>query len=121
MREADILLHVVDISHPGFEDQIKVVNETLKEIGAGDKKMIMVFNKIDAYTYVRKDEDDLSLSTKENMTLDELKKSWMARNNATSMFISAIQKENIDEFKDLLYRQVKEIHAVRYPFNDFLY
>jgi len=121
LREADILLHVVDISHPGFEDQIKVVNETLKEIGAGDKKMIMVFNKIDAYTYVRKDEDDLSLSTKENMTLDELKKSWMARNNATSMFISAIQKENIDEFKDLLYRQVKEIHAVRYPFNDFLY
>jgi GTPase len=121
LREADILLHVVDISHPGFEDQIKVVNETLKEIGAGDKKMIMVFNKIDAYSYVRKDEDDLAPATKENLTLDELKKSWMARNNATSMFISAKRKENIDEFKDLLYRQVKEIHALRYPFNDLLY
>jgi GTP-binding protein HflX len=121
LREADILLHVVDISHPGFEDQIKVVNETLKEIGAGDKKMIMVFNKIDAYRYVHKDEDDLAPATKENLTLDELKKSWMARNNATAMFISAKRKENIDEFKDLLYRQVKEIHAIRYPFNDFLY
>jgi GTP-binding protein HflX len=121
LREADILLHVVDISHPGFEDQIKVVNETLKEIGAGDKKMIMVFNKIDAYSYVHKDEDDLAPATKENLTLDELKNSWMARNNATSMFISAKRKENIVEFKDLLYRQVKEIHALRYPFNDFLY
>ena len=121
LREADILLHVVDISHPGFEDQIRIVNETLKEIGAGDKKMIMVFNKIDAYSYIQKDEDDLAPATKENMTLDELKKSWMARNNETSMFISARLKENIDEFKDLLYRQVKEVHAVRYPFNDFLY
>jgi len=121
LREADILLHVVDISHPGFEDQIKVVNETLKDIGAGDKEMIMVFNKIDAYSYTHKDHDDLTPSTKENMTLDELKKSWMARNNETAMFISAKLKENIDEFKDLLYRQVKEIHAVRYPYNDFLY
>jgi GTP-binding protein HflX len=121
LREADILLHVVDISHPGFEDQIRVVNETLKEIGGGDKKMIMVFNKIDAYSYIHKDEDDLSPASKENMTFDELKKSWMARNNATAMFISAKNKENIDEFKDLLYRQVKEIHALRYPFNDFLY
>ena len=121
LREADILLHVVDISHPGFEEQIRVVNETLKEIGAGDKRMIMVFNKIDAYTYIHKEEDDLSPSTVENMTLDELKNSWMARNNATSMFISAKRKENIDEFKELLYRQVKEIHAVRYPYNDFLY
>lgn len=121
LREADILLHVVDISHPGFEDQIKVVDETLKEIGAGDKKVIMVFNKIDAYKFVHKDEDDLSPSSKENLTLDELKKSWMARNNATAMFISAKNKEYIDEFKDLLYRQVKEIHAERYPYNDFLY
>ena len=83
--------------------------------------MIMVFNKIDAYTYIHKEEDDLSPSTVENMTLDDLKNSWMARNNATSMFISAKRKENIDEFKELLYRQVKEIHAVRYPYNDFLY
>ncbi|MCB8994172.1 MAG: GTPase HflX [Bacteroidales bacterium] len=121
LREADILLHVVDISHPGFEDQIRVVNETLKEIGAGDKNMIMVFNKIDAYSYVKKDEDDLSPSTKENLNLEELKKSWMARNNATTMFISAKQKINIDEFRELLYRQVREIHVVRYPYNSFLY
>lgn len=121
LREADILLHVVDISHPGFEDQIRVVNETLKEIGTGDKNMIMVFNKIDAYSYVKKDEDDLSPSTKENLNLEELKKSWMARNNATTMFISAKQKINIDEFRELLYRQVREIHVVRYPYNSFLY
>jgi len=121
LREADILLHVVDISHPGFEEQIKIVNETLKEIGAGDKLMIMVFNKIDAYSYVVKEEDDLSPSSKENMALDELKKSWMARNNETSLFISAKRKQNLDEFKEVLYQHVKEIHAVRYPYNDFLY
>jgi len=121
LREADILLHVVDISHPGFEDQIGVVNETLKELGVADKKMILVFNKIDAYTYTRKDEDDLSPSTVKNLTLEELKNSWMARNNQTAMFISAKNKENIDEFKDLLYRQVREIHSLRYPFNNFLY
>jgi GTPase len=121
LREADILLHVVDISHPGFEEQIKVVNETLQEIGAGDKKMILIFNKIDAYDYVHKDEDDLSPSTKENLTLDELKKSWMAKNNATAMFISAKTRENLDEFKELIYKEIHEVHVQRYPFNDFLY
>lgn len=121
VRESDILLHVVDISHPNFEEQVKVVNETLREIGAADKKMIMVFNKIDAYQYVKKDEDDLTPETVSNYTLDQMKRSWLARNQVEAIFISAKEKENIDEMKDLLYRRVKEIHVQRYPYNDLLY
>jgi len=121
VREADILLHVVDISHTGFEEQIDTVNNTLKEIEAGDKRIIYVFNKIDAFTYVEKDEDDLSPRTKENLSLEEWENSWMAKNNTPSLFISAKKKENIEEFKDLLYEEVKKIHSQRFPFNDYLY
>ncbi len=121
VRESDLLIHVVDISHPNFEEQIQVVNQTLREIGAGDKDMIMVFNKIDAYEYIQKDEDDLTPASRENLSLEELKRSWMARNNSPAIFISAKQKQNIDEFREFLYATVKEIHAARYPYNDFLY
>ncbi len=121
VREADLLLHVVDISHPGFEDQIKVVKETLADIGAGDKPVFMVFNKIDAYTYVKKDEDDLTPATKENMSLDELRQSWMARANTPSIFISAKERTGIDKLRADLYHMVREIHSGRYPFNNFLY
>ena len=107
VREADLLLHVVDISHPGFEDQIGVVNQTLQEIHAADKPTIVVFNKTDAYSYIPKDEDDLSPRQKENLTLEELKNSWMARNNAPSIFISALKKQNIDALRELLYETVK--------------
>lgn len=121
VREADILLHVVDISHPGFEEQIETVDSTLKEIDAGDKPTIYVFNKIDAFTYEEKDEDDLTPRTKENFTLEEWKNSWMAKHNPPAMFISAIEKENIEEFRKRLYDEVKIIHAQRFPFNDYLY
>ncbi len=121
VREADILLHIVDISHPGFEEQIETVNNTLKEIDAGDKPTVYIFNKIDAFTYVRKDEDDLTPRTKENFTLQEWENSWMAKNNTPSLFISATQKENVEEFKQLLYSEVKKIHSQRFPFNDYLY
>jgi len=122
VRNADILCHVVDISHPGFEEQISVVNETLKEIGASDKKVILVFNKIDAFTYVIKDEDDLSPTRRENWSLDELKKTWMASSKeVTTIFISAKEKQNIDEFRSLLYNEVKTLHEKRYPFNNYLY
>ena len=121
VRESDILVHVVDISHPEFEDHIKTVNQTLQEIGAGDKPTIMVFNKIDAYTWVEKEEDDLTPSTKENISLEDLKKTWMAKENHPAIFISAKTKQNWEEFKKLLYENIKEVHAVRYPYNDFLY
>ena len=121
VREADILVHVVDISHPGFEEQIETVNNTLKEIDSGDKPNIYVFNKIDAFTHVHKDEDDLSPKTKANFTLDEWKNSWMAKNNLPDVFISATKKENIDELKRILYDEVKVIHSQRFPFNDYLY
>lgn len=121
VREADVLIHVVDISHPGFEEQIDTVNETLAEIKAGEKPTIYVFNKIDAFEYVKKDEDDLSPVTKENMSLEDLKNSWMGRKNTPSLFISAIEKENVDEFKKILYEEVKKIHVTRFPYNDFLY
>jgi len=121
VREADILLHIVDISHPGFEEQIETVNNTLKEIDAGDKPLIYIFNKIDAFTYEEKDEDDLTPRTKANFTLDEWKNSWMAKNNTPALFISAIEKENIDSFKQDLYDAVKKIHVQRFPFNDYLY
>ncbi len=121
VREADILLHVVDISHQGFEEQIKTVNHTLQEIDSIDKPMIYIFNKIDAFTYVAKDEDDLTPKTKENLTLDEWKNSWMAKKNVPAIFISARKKENIDEFKEILYDEVKQIHSQRFPYNDYLY
>ncbi|MGZ4056572.1 MAG: GTPase HflX [Bacteroidia bacterium] len=121
VREADILIHVVDISHSGFEDQINVVNQTLTDIGAGDKLTIMVFNKIDAFTFVEKEEDDLTPVTKRNLSLTELKKTWMNKLHAECLFISAVDKLNIEEFKKTLYDKVKELHLKRYPYNKFLY
>lgn len=121
VRESDILIHVVDISHPEFEDQIKTVSETLTEIGAGEKPVIMVFNKIDAYQFVEKEADDLTPTTKENISLEELKQSWMAQNNYPCVFISAKTKENYQSYKDLLYEHIFEAHAVRYPYNKFLF
>ena len=121
VREADLLLHVVDISHPNFEEQINVVNHTLKDLGCADKPSIIIFNKIDNYHWIDKEPDDLTPETKENITLDELKKTWMARLDDNCLFISARQKENIDELKDVLYRKVRELHVQKYPYNDFLY
>lgn len=121
VREADLLLHVVDISHPNFEEQIDVVKQTLLDIGAGDKPVFLIFNKIDAYTYIRKEEDDLTPATKENRSLDDLKQSWIARNNTPCIFLSARERINIDKFRHDLYGMVREIHAGRYPFNNFLY
>jgi len=121
VREADILIHLVDISHPNFEEQIVVVNQTLNDLKIYGKPSIVVFNKIDAYSFIQKDEDDLTPSTKKNLTLDELKRTWMARKNASSVFISALKETNIPELKEVLYKKVKEIHRKRYPYNDFLY
>lgn len=121
VREADMLLHVVDISHPEFEDHIKVVNETLAEIGAHDKQTILIFNKIDAYTYVKKDEDDLAPITRENWSLEDLKRSWMGKMGDDCIFISAIKKENIDELRELLYERAKAVHITRYPYDKLLY
>ncbi len=121
VREADVLIHVVDISHPGFEDQINVVNQTLSDIGAGDKPILLVFNKIDAFVFDQKDEDDLSPVTKKNLSLEDLKKTWMNKLHSECLFVSAVQKQNIDEFKKTLYEKVKELHQKRYPYNKFLY
>jgi GTP-binding protein HflX len=120
-READLLLHVVDISHKGFEDQINVVAQTLTDIKASDKPTILVFNKIDAIKYDKKDEDDLTPSTRANLSLDDLKKSWMSNLNNNCVFISATDKDNVEEFKKLVYDKVKELHIKRYPYNNFLY
>jgi len=122
VREADLLLHVVDISHPGFEEQISVVNETLKELKTIDKPTILVFNKIDTYSFIEKDADDLLPATKRNYSLDELKKTWMGTNTDNkTIFISAKKKTNLEEFRKLLYEEVKKLHIQRYPYNDFLY
>lgn len=121
VREADLLLHVVDISHPGFEDQIDTVNQTLSEIEAGNKPTIYVFNKIDAFDYVHKDDDDLSPKTKENYSLEDWKNSWMGKKNTPSLFISAVKKQNVDDLKKQLYEEVHKIHITRFPYNDFLY
>ena len=121
VREADLLIHVVDISHPNFEEQIAVVKQTLQDIGAGEKPVFLVFNKIDAYTYIKKDEDDLTPATRENMSLEELKRSWIARANTPCIFISAAERTNIEKFRADLYGMVREIHAGRWPFNNFLY
>ncbi len=122
VRESDLLLHVVDISHPGWEDQVSVVQNTLREIGAGDKPVFMVFNKIDAYSFVEKDADDLTPATRENLSLDDLRRSWMARAATDpAIFISARERIGIDKLRSDLYGMVREIHAGRYPFNNFLY
>ena len=121
VREADILLHVVDISHPNFEEQIEVVNRTLSEIKANEIPTIMVFNKVDAFEHVEKDEFDLTPIERENITLAELQNSWMSKKELTTIFISAKQKINLIEFKDLIYSKAKEIHEKRYPYNSFLY
>ena len=141
VREADLLVHVVDISHPDFEEQIRVVDETLMELGCAEKPQLLVFNKIDAYTWVEKEEDDLTPATKENISLEDLKKTWMAKMGADQttppsghpsysggegrclecLFISAKKKENIDELREVLYKRVRELHVQKYPYNDFLY
>ena len=133
VREADMLVHVVDISHPDFEEQIRVVEETLMELGCAEKPQMLVFNKIDAYTWVEKEEDDLTPATKENITLEELERTWMAklaergrggsgaRGYEECIFISAREKENIDELREVLYKRVRELHVQKYPYNDFLY
>ena len=121
VREADLLLHVVDISHPDFEDQIKVVEKTLADLGCSDKPLILVFNKTDAYTFTPKDEDDLTPKTKENVSLDELMQTWMAKMHDSCIFISARERDNIDELKTLMYNRVRELHVQKYPYNDFLY
>jgi GTP-binding protein HflX len=131
VREADLLVHVVDISHPDFEEQITVVEKTLADLGCADKPSMLVFNKIDAYTWTPQDEDDLTAPTKENISLEELKKTWMAKMRSQEsgvgsqyldcLFISAKNKENIDELREVLYQKVRELHVQKYPYNDFLY
>jgi len=115
VREADILIHVVDISHSSFEDHIEAVNDTLQEIKSLDKPIIMVFNKIDAFQYTQKDEDDLAPITRENLSLEDWRRSWMAKNNAPAIFISATERSNIKEFRELLTEEVKKVHGIRYP------
>lgn len=121
VREADLLLHVVDVSHPNFEEQLEVVNQTLKEIDPLEKPMILIFNKIDAFTYTPKDEDDLAPIKRENLSLEELKKTWMGKMHDNCIFISAREKQNIDSLKALMYEKIKAIHVERYPYNDFLF
>ena len=121
VREADLLLHVVDVSHPEFEEQIEVVEKTLADLKCGDKPMMVIFNKIDAFTYVQKEEDDLTPKTRENITLDELKETWMSRLSDNCLFISAREKQNIEDLKEILYKKVCELHVQKYPYNDFLY
>ena len=121
VREADLLVHVVDISHPDFEEHIRVVDNTLKDLGCADKPSMIIFNKIDAYTWVEKEPDDLTPPTKENVTLEDLKKTWMAKLDDGCLFISAKDKTNIDELRSVLYKRVRELHVQKYPYNDFLY
>jgi GTPase len=122
VRESDLLVHIVDISHPNFEEQIKIVNETLRDLDSHNKPSIVVFNKIDAFSYIVKDEDDLTPVEKENFSLADLKKSWMGTNeNQKTVFISARQKDNVEELRRLLYEEVRKIHVIRYPYNSFLF
>ena len=121
VREADLLIHLVDISHPDFEEQIRVVEKTLADLGASDKPILLVFNKIDAYTWTPKDEDDLTPKTKENVSLEELMATWMAKMNDNCFFISAKTGEHIKEFKELAYKKIRELHVQKYPYNDFLF
>ncbi|EPT33429.1 GTPase HflX [Phocaeicola abscessus] len=121
VREADLLIHIVDISHSDFEEQIKVVEKTIAEIGAGGKPTMIVFNKIDAYTYIQKEADDLTPKTKENVSLEELMKTWMAKLDDNCLFISAKEKIHVNELKEKVYKKVCELHVQKYPYNDFLY
>jgi len=121
VREADVLLHVVDISHPAFADQMETVTNTLTEIGAGDKLVITVFNKTDAYHFTKKDDDDLTPDTKDNVSLEQLKQTWMSKGNGLNVFISATEKNNIDELRTLVYNEVKKLHIKRYPYHNLLY
>ena len=121
VRESDLLLHVVDISNPNFEEQIEIVNTTISDIGAQSKPQLIIFNKIDAYTYEIKEEDDLTPIKKENLSLNDLKQTWMSKLNVDSIFISALDKINFDELREVLYERVKEMHVKRYPYNNFLY
>lgn len=121
VREADLLIHVVDISHPDFEDQMKVVDKTLADLGAGDKPKIVLFNKTDAYTWVEKEADDLTPATRENITIDELQRTWMGRLNGECLFVSALKKTGIENMRKVLYDRVKQLHVQKYPYNDFLY
>ena len=121
VREADLLIHVVDISHPDFEDQMKVVDKTLADLGAGEKPVIVLFNKIDAYTWVEKEPDDLTPATRENITFEELERTWMGRLNGECLFVSALKKTGIENMRKVLYDRVKLLHVQKYPYNDFLY
>lgn len=121
VREADLLIHVVDISHKNFEDHLNVVKQTLQDIGAGDKPVILLFNKIDAFHYTPKEEDDLTPMTRDNLSLEDIKKTWMKNLNTTCLFMSALKKQNVDEFKKVLYEKVKEMHIKRYPYHNLLY
>lgn len=121
VREADLLIHVVDISHPDFEDQMKVVDKTLADLGAGEKPVIVLFNKTDAYTWVEKEADDLTPATRENITMDELQRTWMGRLNGECLFVSALKKTGIENMRKVLYDRVKQLHVQKYPYNDFLY
>ena len=121
VREADLLLHVVDISHPDFEEQIAVVEKTLADLGCAEKPSMIIFNKIDAYKWTPQDEDDLTPPKKENISLDELKRTWMARLDENCLFISAKEKQNIEEFREEIYKRVRQLHVQKYPYNDFLY
>jgi len=121
VRESDLLIHVVDISHPDYEDQLNTVKQTLSEIGCSDKPTIMLFNKIDNYTFIEKEADDLTPKTKENISLEELKEHWIAKENSPSFFISAKTKENLHPFRNFVYEQVKQLHIRRYPYDNFLY
>ena len=121
VREADVILHVVDISHPQFEEQMQVVNETLAELIKESKPTIIVFNKIDAFQYVKKEDDDLTPVLRENYSLEDLKQMWMSKQGCETVYISAAKKDNIEELKEKLYTIVKDIHSARFPYNDFLY
>jgi GTP-binding protein HflX len=121
VREADLLIHVVDVSHPNFEEQLEIVNQTLKEIDPREKPTILVFNKIDAFSYTPKEDDDLSPVRRENLSLDDLKKTWMSKMHDNCLFISAREKQNIEQLKEKMYNKIKEIHVERYPYNDFLF
>ena len=121
VRESDLLVHIVDIASQHFEDQIEVVNKTIIELGITEKPILIVFNKIDAYTFKPKEEDDLTPILPENISLEELQKTWMAKLDDESIFISALNKTHFNELKDLLYAKIKQLHEVRYPYNNFLY